>query len=92
MAFAQAMLGILLAVGYVPRSWPDALRTASTNAFALFGLLVLVMGLVGLIQAKVWAKSVGALAVVASTILLKEEMPSRVDSGQHFFRFELIRC
>jgi len=90
MPFAQGMLGTLLSVGYAPRSWPNVLRTAGTNPFALLGLLVLVIGLVLLIRAKVWAKSIGAIAVVAGAILLvqvlhdiKVEIPSRVDTGQH---------
>jgi uncharacterized membrane protein len=86
----QAMFGTLLSLGYTPRSWPDVLRTASTNAFALFGLVVLVIGLGLLIRAKRWAKGVGALAVVAGAVLLvlvlddiKAETPSRRDSEQH---------
>ena len=90
MPFAQAMFGTLLAVGYAPRSWPDVLRTVGANPFALFGLLVLVIGLVLLIRGRVWAKSVGAIAVVAGTVLLVQvvhdirvEIPSRADTGQH---------
>ena len=84
--FVQAMFGILLALGYVPRSWPDVLRTASTNAFALVGLLVLAIGLGLLIRAKGWAKGVGAIAVVAGCVLIvlvlndiKAEIPLRRD-------------
>ncbi len=78
---------ILLVLGYVPRSWPDVLRTASTNAFALFGLLVLTIGLVLLIRAKAWVRGVGAMAVVVGAVLLvlvlrdiKAEIPSRADT------------
>jgi uncharacterized membrane protein len=85
------MFGILLALDYAPRSWPDVLRTASTNAFALFGLLVLAIGLVLLVRAKAWAKGVGAIAVVAGAVFvglvlrdIKAEIPSRRgDIEQH---------
>jgi hypothetical protein len=85
------MFVILLVLRYTPRSWPDVLRTASTNAFALFGLLVLGIGLVLLIRAKAWAKGVGAVAVVAGAVLvllvlrdIKAEIPSRRgDIDQH---------
>jgi hypothetical protein len=86
----QAMFGTLLAPSYAPRPWPDVLRTASTNAFALFALVVLVIGLGFLIRAKGWAKGVGALAVVAAAFLLvlvlkdiKAEIPLRRDIEQH---------
>ena len=83
------MFGILLSPGYAPRSWPEVLRTASTNAFALFGLLVLVIGLVLLLRARAWARGVGAISVVAGAVLIalvlndiKAEIPSRVDTEQ----------
>jgi hypothetical protein len=83
MPTAQVMFGIFLAPGYAPRSWTEVLRTASTNAFALFGLLVLVTGLVLLIRAKAWAKGVGAISVVAGAVLvvlvlrdIRAEIPS----------------
>lgn len=83
MLIAQAVFGILLAPGYAPRSWTEVLRTASTNPFALFGLLVLVIGLVLLIRAKAWAKGVGAIPVIAGIVLvvlvlrdIKAEIPS----------------
>jgi hypothetical protein len=88
--FVQTMFGTLLALGYAPRLWSDVLRTAATNAFALFGLVVLVIGLGLLIRAKGWAKGVGALAVVAGSVLIvlvlkdiKREIPSRRDIEQH---------
>ena len=85
------MFEILLPLGYTPRSWPDVLRMASTNAFALFGLLVLVIGLGLLIRAKAWAKGVGAIAIVAGALLvvlvlrdIKAEIPlRRGDIEQH---------
>jgi hypothetical protein len=88
--FAQAILVTLLPLGYAPRSWSDVLRTASTNAFALFGLLVLAIGLVLLIRARAWGKGAGAIAVVAGTVLvvlvlrdIKAEIPARRDIEQH---------
>lgn len=39
MPLAYAMFGIILAPVYPPRSWTEVLRAASTNDFALFGLL-----------------------------------------------------
>ena len=90
MRLAYAMFGIILAPVYAPRSWTEVLRTASTNAFALFGLLVLVIGLVLLIRAKAWAKGAGAVAVVAGAVLvvlvlrdIKAEIPSRRDIEQN---------
>ena len=87
---AQAVFGILLAIGYAPRSWPEVLRTASTNAFALFGIVVLLVGLGLLIRAKGWAKGFGAVAVVAGVVLvvlvlndIKAEIPGRRDVEQH---------
>jgi hypothetical protein len=84
------MFATLPALVYTPRSWPEVLRTASTNAFALFGLLVLVIGLGLLIRAKGCAKGIGAVAMIAGAVLIvlvlhdiKREIPGRVDPGQH---------
>jgi len=84
------MFGTLLALGHAPRPWPDFLRTASTNAFALFALVVLVIGLGLQLRANGWAKGVGAPAVVAGAVLLvlvlndiEAEIPSRRDIQQH---------
>ena len=86
----QTVFGILLALGYAPRSWPEVLRAASTNYFALLGFVVLVIGLGFLIRAKGWAKGVVAVALVAGAVLLvrvlhdiKAEIPSRRDIEQH---------
>jgi hypothetical protein len=51
-------------------SWPEIIKAASTNGYALFGLVVLVVGLGLLIGAKDWAKVVGALALIAGAILV----------------------
>ena len=90
MLSVQAMFGTLFAPSYAPRSWPDVLRTASTNAFALFGLLVLVTGLGFLIRARGWAKGVAAVAVVAGAVLIvlvlediRAEIPLRRTIEQH---------
>jgi hypothetical protein len=84
MPIAQVMFGIFLAPGYPPRSWIEVLRTASTNAFALFGVLVLLIGLVLLTRARAWAKGVGAISAVAGAVLvvlvlrdIKAEIPLR---------------
>lgn len=90
MPSVEAMFGTLLSPTYASRPWPDVLRTASTNAFALFALAVLVIGLSFLLRAKGWAKGVGALAVVAAVFFLllvlkdiRAEIPLRRDIEQH---------
>jgi hypothetical protein len=84
MLTAQAMFGVLLPPGYAPRSWTEILRTASTNSYAVLGLLVLVIGLVLIIRARSWVKGVGAISVVTGAVLvvfvlrdIKAEIPSR---------------
>jgi hypothetical protein len=86
----QRVFGIVLAPSYAPRSWPEVLRVASTNYFALLGFVVLVIGLGFLIRAKGWAKGVGAVTLVAGVVLLvrvlhdiKAEIPARRDIEQH---------
>lgn len=90
MPLAYAMFGNILAPVYAPRSWTEVFRTASTNAFALFGLLVLLIGLVLFIRTNSWAKGAGAIALVAGAVLvvlvlrdIKAEIPSRSDIQQN---------
>jgi hypothetical protein len=84
MPFTQAIFVFFLPPGYAPRSWAEVLRTASTNFYALLGLLVLVIGVVLIIRARSWVKGAGAISVVAGAVLLtfvlhdiKAEIPSR---------------
>jgi hypothetical protein len=51
-------------------SWPDIIKAASTNGFALFGLVALVVGLGLLIGAKDWAKVVGAVGLIAGAVFV----------------------
>lgn len=91
MVLAYAMFGLSFAPVYAPRSWTEVLRAASTNAFALFGLLVLAVGLVVLIRTKAWAKGAGVIAMVAGAVLvvlvlrdIRVEIPSRRDIQQNY--------
>jgi hypothetical protein len=72
-----------------PRSWPEVLRVAATNYFALFALGILLVGFWLLFRAKGWVKAAGALAILAGAALLvmvlrdiKREILSRRDAGQ----------
>lgn len=72
-----------------PRSWPEVLRVAATNYFALFALAVLLVGFWLLFRVKGWVKAAGALAILDGAALLvlvlrdiKAEIPSRRDAGQ----------
>jgi hypothetical protein len=50
-------------------SFPDILKQL-TNGYALFGLVVLVVGIFLLLQAKNWAKIIGTLALVVGAIIV----------------------
>jgi hypothetical protein len=83
-----------------PLSWPEVLREALTNYFALFAVVLLLVGFWLLFRAKGWVKAAGALAILAGAALLvlvlrdiRAEIPSRRDSGQHFpMSIESVIC
>jgi peptidoglycan/LPS O-acetylase OafA/YrhL len=81
--------GAELLIKWGPRSWPDILRAASTNYFALFGLVILIVAVGLLVRTKGWPRAAGVVALVAGVVLLvrvlsdiKAEIPSRRDIDQ----------
>jgi hypothetical protein len=68
----------------IPRSWPEVLRTALTNYFALFALVILVSGPLAVVPSKKLGQGCGSTRYLCRGCFtglvlrdIKAEIPSR---------------
>lgn len=76
-------------IGQARRPWPEVLRVASANYFALLALAILLTGICLLFRVKRWGKVAGTLTLIAGSVLLgqvlrdiRAEIPRHAETGQ----------